>query len=153
MTKNEIIKKAKTVADRENVPTDIVLGVIRVESDFVPTAESPVGAKGLMQIMPINYKSLGITDPFDVDQNINGGIRLLARLFKRFGTWEKALAAYNWGSGNVRKKPNRSQWPKSVRRYVDKVLTSSKSSNTAGILSVMLLIGMVTICLRLVALK
>ena len=80
----------------------LVRAVIRAESQFDPTAESGAGAKGLMQLMPILSKELGVQDPFDPRENIFGGVKYLSRLLDRHdGDVTLALASYNAGPRNV----------------------------------------------------
>ena len=64
---------------------------------------SPVGAIGIAQFMPATARELGI-DPLNTDQAIDAAGRYLSGLFRKFGTWTQALAAYNWGQGNVQRK-------------------------------------------------
>ena len=86
-------------------------------------------ARGLLQLMPIVCRELGVTDPHDAAQCAEAGARLLARHLAHFGGDEVlALAAYNWGRGNVEKlgphaPPATVQLPKQVRSYVNRVLT------------------------------
>jgi soluble lytic murein transglycosylase-like protein len=71
---------------------------METESAFNAAAISPAGAVGLMQLMPLTARELGV-DPFVPEQNIEGGVRYFAQLLKRFGGLEMALVAYNGGPG------------------------------------------------------
>jgi soluble lytic murein transglycosylase len=96
---NHIISEASR---RHGIDSRLVKAIIKVESDFNPLAVSRKGAKGLMQIMPDNYRSLRIRDPFDPAQNIMGGTRYFRTLLDRFNNnITFALAAYNAGPASV----------------------------------------------------
>lgn len=112
-------------ANAQGVPSSIALAVAQIESAFNPSAVSPVGAQGVFQLMPGTAAQLGVTDPFDPQQNIAGGIAYLQQLYKKYGDWSTALAAYNWGPGNVDTKPS---IPSSVTNYVNSVLGIAGSS-------------------------
>ncbi|MFO7748795.1 MAG: lytic transglycosylase domain-containing protein [Desulfobacteraceae bacterium] len=89
-------------AGKFGVEAALIKAVIEAESGFDPKAQSNKGANGLMQIMPDNYKALGISDPFDPLQNIMGGTRYLKRLVERYkGRLSLVLAAYNAGPDAV----------------------------------------------------
>jgi soluble lytic murein transglycosylase-like protein len=91
-------------AAKHGLSPDLVRAVIQVESAFDPTAVSPKGAMGLMQLMPATAREYGVTDPFHPEQNIGAGTAYLKRLLDRYDRKiELALAAYNAGPGNVEK--------------------------------------------------
>ena len=96
-------------ANEYSVPAELVFAIIKVESNFDPNVVSHADARGLMQMLPskslwISTK-LGDENPdekllFDPETNIRYGTYYLQYLLSRFGTWEKAIIAYNWGEGN-----------------------------------------------------
>lgn len=96
---DDLIQQA---AQRHGVAFALIKAVIRVESGFNPRAVSKKGARGLMQIMPINDAALSLADPFDPSQNINAGTRYLRQLLDRYDNkLPLALAAYNAGPDAV----------------------------------------------------
>ncbi len=91
-------------ASATGVDISLLRAVIHAESAFNPMAVSNKGAQGLMQLMPGTAGDLGVTDAFDVGQNIGGGAKYLAQLLKDFnGNTQLATAAYNAGEGAVQK--------------------------------------------------
>ena len=124
--RNKIEQSVKEAAAKYNLPSNLIKGVIEAESDFQVGEVSRAGAQGLMQLMPETAKDLGVKDPFDIDQNIDGGARYLRNMLDRFGGDLKlALAAYNSGPETV-KRYNGIPPYKETTRYVEKVLKFSK---------------------------
>jgi soluble lytic murein transglycosylase-like protein len=88
----------KDAATRHGVSEDLIAAIIEVESEFNPRAVSRRGARGLMQLMPATAAGLGVSDPFDPRENIEGGVRHLRGLMDRFdNNLPLVLAAYNAG--------------------------------------------------------
>jgi soluble lytic murein transglycosylase-like protein len=88
-------------AERYGIPESLIRAVIRVESAFNARAVSRKGARGLMQLMPETAMLLGVRDPFNPRENIDGGVRHLRALMERFNDLPLALAAYNAGEQAV----------------------------------------------------
>ena len=109
-------------AAKYRIPKSFIKGVIRVESNFNYRAKSPVGAMGLMQLMPRTAKALGVSDPWDPRQNIMGGTKFLRRLANKYkGDMVRVLSAYNAGPGAVAKKDGTIPFV-GAERYVRAVL-------------------------------
>lgn len=109
-------------AERYDLPGALIRAVVQAESGFKVRAVSPAGAQGLMQLMPGTAKEMGVTDPFDIEQNIDGGSRYLRTMLDRFdGDVRLALSAYNAGPGTVAKYNGRVPYAE-TRNYVDRVL-------------------------------
>lgn len=101
--KGEILSLIDKYADKYNLDKNLVKAVVQQESGFNSKAVSPVGALGLMQLMPSTAKGLGVRNPFDAEQNIAGGTKYLKNLIDKYDSVKLGLAAYNAGSGAVNK--------------------------------------------------
>lgn len=113
-----IIQKASS---RYGVDAGLIKAVVRAESGFNPRAVSSAGAQGLMQLMPSTARGLGVKDPFDAEQNVMAGTRFLKDMLHRYGgNVDEALAAYNWGPGNV-DHHGTERLPRETRTYLAKV--------------------------------
>jgi len=117
----DIVSIANAAADKHGVPRKLLLALIEAESGGNPNAKSRVGAMGLTQLMPGTAKDLGVTDPWDPVQNVNGGAKYLSRQLKKFGSVDLALAAYNAGPGRVAKSGNKVPDIKETREYVNRI--------------------------------
>jgi len=125
--------------ERRGMPTEIAL-LPMVESAFVPTAASPVGASGLWQFMPVTGRQYGLEQTWwydgrrDVTAATDAALDYLQNLYTQFGDWSLALAAYNWGEGNLARSITRTlaagqtptyeniRMPNETRNYVPKLL-------------------------------
>jgi soluble lytic murein transglycosylase-like protein len=112
----------QAAASRNGIDPALLKGLIRAESNFNPRAGSPAGAQGLTQLMPGTARTLGVSDPYDPVQSIEGGAKYLREQLQQFGgDVQKALAAYNAGPGAVQKFGGVPPYPE-TQAYVKRVL-------------------------------
>lgn len=120
MTLSQIFQKA---SETYGVDVNFLKAVARAESNFNSKATSKSGAMGIMQLMPSTAKSLGVNDAYDPYENIMGGAKMLSGLLAKYnGDQSLALAAYNAGSGNVKKYGGIPPFAE-TQNYVKKVLS------------------------------
>ena len=126
---SEIVRDA---SDKNLVDENLIRSVIRQESGTNPRAISPKGARGLMQLMPATARNLGIADPFDARENVNGGVKYLRELMAQFDfDLAKALAAYNAGPESVVRFHGVPPYPE-TRAYVRKIIKEYNQKKLAA---------------------
>ena len=102
ITQPQVDAAIDAAAAKHHVDPNLVRSIIKVESNFNPRAVSRKGAMGLMQLMPATARDLNVRNPFDVEQNVDGGVRHFKELLDNFnGDVSMSLAAYNAGAGAV----------------------------------------------------
>ena len=122
-SRSDLEDLVRRVSREHGVDPRLADAVVRVESAYDPYAVSRKGALGLMQLMPDTAERLDVSDPFDPEDNVRGGMRELARLVDRYsGNFALALAAYNAGEGAV--EHHRGVPPyRETRNYVTRIMT------------------------------
>lgn len=111
------------------VDKNLVLAIIKQESNFNPNAVSLAGAKGVMQIMDFNLEAYGVSNPFDIEENIEAGVKHIKSYLDMYnGDVEMALMAYNAGPGTIERRGVTSindlyKMPEETQNYVTKIMT------------------------------
>lgn len=119
----------KEAAEKYGVSESLLKAIAKAESNFNANDVSSAGAIGVMQLMPATAEELGVEDPYDPEQNIMGGAKCIAQKLEEFdGDEELALAAYNAGSGAVKRNGG---VPSYCKSYVSKVLSYKEAYETA----------------------
>lgn len=108
----------RAAALRHGLTPSLLAALVRAESAFNPRAVSWKGAQGLGQLMPSTALDLGVDDPFDPSQNLDGAAHYLSLQLNRFNDVRMALAAYNAGPARAQ----RGHWPQETRTYVARVI-------------------------------
>jgi soluble lytic murein transglycosylase-like protein len=122
---NDINSFVKQSSTKYNVPENLVHSVIKAESGYNTKAISPVGAGGLMQLMPDTARRFGVSNRFDAKQNIDGGTHYLRVLLDMFdGDTKLAVAGYNAGEGSVIKYGYKIPPYRETQEYVKKVIAN-----------------------------
>lgn len=123
-SKSQILNVVNQVAEKHGVDEKLVQALIKQESGFNPNAKSKAGAMGLMQLMPSTAKNLGVQDPYNVVQNVEGGVKYLKSMLNKYnGNVILALAAYNAGPGAVDKYDGVPPY-KETQNYVRNILAN-----------------------------
>jgi hypothetical protein len=124
----DLEKMVDRIAGEQGVESPLVHSVIRAESNYNPDAISPKGALGLMQLIPETAKRFGVSDAFDPQENIQGGVKYLRFLLDYYqGDYSRTIAAYNAGEAAVDKYNGIPPYTE-TRNYVNQVAKNLKAA-------------------------
>ncbi len=129
---DEYLPAIEAAEQRHGIPAGMLYRLLYKESRFrediiTGATRSPVGALGIAQFMPATAREMGV-DPLDPYASIDAAAAYLARLKRALSTWERAVAAYNWGIGNVQRK-GLAVAPAETRDYIAFIVTEGGYSN------------------------
>ena len=131
--RDRINKAVMKYSKEYGVDEKLIHSIIKHESNYNASAVSSAGAMGLMQLMPATAKGRGVQNPYDIEENIAGGVKHLREYLSRYNNnIELALMAYNAGPGTVSRRGVESledlyKMPKETQNYVKKVMESYRS--------------------------
>lgn len=126
---DKIYSAVDKYSSQYGVDKNLVLAIIKQESNFDPNAVSSAGAKGLMQLMDFNSEAYGVENPYDIEENINAGVKHIKSYLDMYdGNVEMALMAYNAGPGTVSRRGVTSpsdlyKMPEETQNYVPKIMS------------------------------
>ncbi|MGN0027450.1 MAG: lytic transglycosylase domain-containing protein [Clostridium sp.] len=126
---DKIYASVDKYSSKYGVDKNLILAIIKQESNFNPNAVSSAGAKGLMQLMDFNSEAYGVKNPFDIDENINAGVKHIKSYLDKYnGNIEMALMAYNAGPGTIARRGVNSpsdlyKMPEETQNYVPKIMS------------------------------
>lgn len=126
---DRIYSSVDKYSSKYGVDKNLILAIIKQESNFNPNAVSSAGAKGLMQLMDFNSEAYGVKNPFDIDENIEAGVKHIKSYLENYnGNVEMALMAYNAGPGTIARRGVNSpsdlyKMPEETQNYVPKIMS------------------------------
>lgn len=130
MATTELIALIDSIAAENGVEDSLVHSLIRAESNYNPHALSPKGAMGMMQLIPATAKRFGVNNPFDIRENVQGGVKYLKFLLDYYqDNYPKAIAAYNAGEGAVDRYKGIPPYAE-TQQYVYRVASNLKAART-----------------------